>query len=149
MPVPITKADLVDRIGAGEVDRLSGGDDTVVTRIIAMAWDSMRSAGLNVFTPSSWDAMTAETLPGEARRHGVSDAVDLLYGGNAGAREDIGKKAEEARQWRSWLAADKVRCFDAVLERNDNREDGAGVTYKASERKFDRSTNDYFGVPRR
>jgi hypothetical protein len=146
----ILRADLEQRIGAAEVARYAKASgpaaDAPIAESIAMAWDAVRSAALNVFTPESWDAMTAETLPPEAKMHIVSHAVDILSAGN-NRPEQIEKKAEEARMWRSWLAGDTVRSFDVVLVRNDQREDGASVSYVAPARRFDRSVNDYFGIP--
>jgi hypothetical protein len=142
MAIPIVKADLEARIGAGEVARYSRGVDANVTAAIAEAWDSARSAGLNVFTPESWDALDSGTLPPEAKRHIVSDAIDLLSAGNNRTNGDfIEKKADEAKQWRAWLAGDTVRSFDAVLVRIETRDDDAGVEWRDRERLFPRGTN--------
>lgn len=149
MAIPIVKADLEARVGAGEVARYSHGHDAEVTEAIAQAWDSARSAALNYFTAASWDALTSGTLPPEAKRHLVSDAIDLLSAGSN--RPDyIGTKSEEAKEWRSWLAADRVRSFDAVLARRDDAaEDGGDVTYQLPARKFNREENDYWNIPER
>lgn len=130
----ITQADLEERVSTAEVARYSFGSSTKITDAIAEAEDKARSAALNVFTSESWDAMTAGTLPKEARQHIVSDAVDLLST-NLSRSDDIEKKATAAAQWRGWLAGDKVRCFDAILVKLD---DGvSAVSSKSRKRVFD------------
>jgi hypothetical protein len=140
--VVILRADLEQRLGAAEVARYAkaagAAGDAAVDEAIAMAWDSARSAGLNVFTPESWDAMDASTLPPEAKMHIVSHAADILSAGNK-RPEEIEKKAEEARLWRSFLAGDTVRSFDLVLTRIGEGEYDAGVVYTAKNRVFGRT----------
>jgi hypothetical protein len=147
MPNPaITKTDLEERLFAAEVGRFSGGSDEKVVSAIATAWDTVRSAALNVFTAESWDALTAETLPFEAKKHIVSDACEILSTGST-RDEQIEKNAEKAQQWRSWLVGDKVRCFDDVLTRLDAGDDH--VSFVVPCRKFDRRKNDYWTDPKR
>ena len=144
--IPITKTDLEERLFAAEVERFSGGSDEKVDNAIATAWDTFRSAALNVFTAESCDALTVETLPFEAKKHIVSDACEILSTGST--RDDqIEKNAEKAQQWRSWLVGDKVRCFDGVLTRIGDGDDH--VTFRVPDRKFDRCKNDYWTNPRR
>ena len=156
MAIPIDKPDLEARLGVDGLARYSlvsergqEAADKFVAECIAAAWDSARSAGTNIFTPESWDAMTADTLPPEAKRHIVSDACLLVAIGWSTRPEFLDTMAAEAKQWRSWLAGDTVRCFDAVLTRIEERTDGAGVTFQVPDRKFDRATNDYWNTPRR
>lgn len=133
MPL-IVEADLTARIGAAEVARFSRNTAANITGAIEQAESSVRSAALNIFTAESWAAMTAATLPPEAKRHIVSDAVDILSAGS-GRDEEITVKAEEARRWRSWLAGNKVRCFDGILVVQS-----AGVSYSTrAPRVFDRT----------
>jgi hypothetical protein len=135
---PIIKADLENRLGASEVQRYTLGDSTRVDRAIGDAWSTFRSEALNVWTAASVDALTAETLPGEAHRHIVSDACDILSTGSSrmGAAEEIAKKAEEARMWRIRVSRDEVRCFDGLLERVSGAEARDGVSYQAPARKL-------------
>ena len=110
----IAQADLETRVGAGEVTRWSRGVAGNITAAIAQAESKARSSALNVFTAASWNAMTSSTLPGEAKYHLVSDAVDILSAGS-GRPAEVQIKADEAKLWRSWLAGDTVRCFDGIL----------------------------------
>jgi len=154
MTIPIVKADLEARLGVAEVARFSMGviedvaNDANVDLAIAQAWDSARSAGLNVFTAASWDALTPSTLPPEAKLHIVSHACSILAAGST-SNPSLEKWAEEAAKWRGYLAGGKVWSFDGVLERIEALEDS--VSWQSPDRKFDRSTNDYYsaGGPRR
>lgn len=143
MSIPVTKTDLERRISAGEVSKFTRGDDNIVNSAIAQAWSKFRSEALNVWTPASVDALTAGTLPGEALYHIVSDACDVLSAGFA-RREEIEKKADEARLWRIRVARDQVRCFDEVLARITGAEDRDGVSYQTPARKLG-SPWDYTG----
>jgi hypothetical protein len=120
----ITQADLETRVGAAEVTRYSHGDGSQITSAIAQAESKARSAALNIFTAASWDAMTSATLPGEALYHIVSDAVDILSAGS-GRPNEIQAKADEAKLWRSWLAAGTVNAFDSVLTKTESSTGGA------------------------
>ena len=150
MAIPIVPDDVENRVGAAlAATWAKAAGPAAIVEAIAQSWDSARSAGLNVFTPESWDAMTAETLPPEAKLHIVSHACAILAAGNK-PPDYVEKAAAEATKWRSYLAGDTVRCFDGVLERIPERDNG--VTFKAPESRFfdrSRSGNDYFGVPRR
>lgn len=115
----ITQTDLINRLKLAEVVRYSGGTGTSpntgrVDDAIAKAESRMRSEAIKVFTPASWDALTAETCPDVAKIHLISDAVDLLSAGNTRA-DEIEKKADEARLFRIRIAKNDERCFDAVL----------------------------------
>jgi hypothetical protein len=149
--IPIALADLEQVIGVGEIARYSRGNNNTpneanVNEAIAKAWSSFRSAALNVFTPESVDALTAETLPAEAKLHVVNHAIAILsVGMNRPDRFDA--MNDEAAKWRGYLVADKVRSFDGVLQRSETFV--SGVTYSAPPRVFDRARNDYWRVPRR
>ena len=95
MSVPVTKADLETRLGAAEVKRFSRDVESNIAEALEIAWSKARSAALNVFTAESWDALTADTLPGEAKYHIVSDAADVLSAGNK-RPDEIQNKADEA-----------------------------------------------------
>lgn len=110
----ITEDDLDEYLGEGLVTVYKRGSATVVADKIAIGEDRMRSAGLNVFTAASWDAMTSATLPPEAKQYLVWDVGALLSSGS-NTKDFVQRNADEAAKWRSWLAADKVRCFDSVL----------------------------------
>lgn len=114
MTLPIQPVDLDARVGAAEVVRFSRNVPDNVDRAISDAWSVFRSEAGNVWTLDSIDALTPGALPGEARVHIVSHAVDLLAAGSAKDQEIV-NRAEDARQWRIRLARNQVRCFDGVL----------------------------------
>lgn len=119
----ITQTDLENRVGVAEVSRYSRANGNLVTSAIAQAESKARSSALNTFSAASWDAMTSSNLPGEALYHLVSDAVDILSAGS-GRPAEIQTKADEAKMWRSYLAGDTVRCFDAILTKNTSATGG-------------------------
>jgi hypothetical protein len=145
MSLPVVQSDLENRISVAEVARFSGGVQAKIDEAIAEAWGKARSAALNVFSPTSFDALTSSTLPAEAKSHIVSDALDILSSGKNRA-DDITKKADEARSWRSWVATDKVRCFDGILSRPSIVNGVKASTAAPSQSVFNRdNTNSKFG----
>jgi hypothetical protein len=112
----ISKADIAARISVAELDRYSRKSDEAIDRAIREAEAAARSAALNVWTAESWDALTAEQLPDDARAHIVSDAIDRLSA-TFERSDDIATRAQDAARWRGRVVADKERSFDAILER--------------------------------
>lgn len=118
-PYPAVQADLESRYGVAEIARWSKSetdtpDPAKVLDAIGQAWSAFDSAARNIFTAASINALTSETLPGEAKTHIVSHAIDILSAGSARDAE-IEKKAGEAKEWRAWLVGGTVRAFDDVL----------------------------------
>jgi hypothetical protein len=127
MSIPIVRADLVARIGEAEVVKYAkaAGDGSVSDRI-AEAWDSIRSAALNVFTADSFDALTVDTVPPEIRKHGVSLAIGGLVSG-MNHPDYLDEAADAAKTWLSYLAAGKVHYASEVLARITTRTGGSSA----------------------
>lgn len=138
MAVPIVQIDLDARIGEAEVDRYAkaAGDGSVTARI-AEAWDMIRSAALNIFTPASFDALTAATIPPEMRKHAVSLAVAFLASGSKHP-DYLDTAAADAKQYLSFLAAGTVHYSSDVLVLVSSSTGGPRARVGApSSRKFD------------
>ncbi len=114
MPVPDFTTDLEARLGVAEVQRFARQSLTRVDEVNAEAWAKFRSAALRVYTAASIDALTAETIPVDAKGYIVSDMADIISAGQARAA-DIQVKADAATLWRSRVATHNERGLDEVL----------------------------------
>ena len=145
MPIPVTQAGLEEKFGRSLVfERYGQQNQEKIQDALETAWDTFVSAAVNLFTRESIDALTEQTLPKEARRHILSHAFVVLADGNS--EDDRVRRADESsKQWRAFLVADRVRCFDEVLVRRD-ASTGDGVSFQAPDRRL---AKDIFGIPRR
>jgi hypothetical protein len=149
MTLPIVRTDVYGRIGEALALTYAKADGAAgVDARIAEAWDSVRSAALNHFTAASFDALTADTVPPEARRHIISLAAAALASGS-NHPDYIDAAADEAKQWRSFLAGGTVRCFDDILSSTATTSGGAQARVGAPTARVFDSTDTRGGLRRR
>lgn len=148
MPATIvTDAEIVAFAVRSGSTGFSGPD---VTAANLRTTDRIRQAALNQYTAESFESLTPGTAPDEMRDHALALALGILTKADAQRGENITAAYDEAVRWLGFVVAGRTHYDespDAVLVKNEIAE--SGVSYKAPERKFDRSKNDYWGIPRR
>lgn len=156
MPLTLTTwARLSERVrGDTRLGHYSGGETSGshpnVTAAITAASDMFRSAAVNRYTEASIDALTSETIPGEAQYHIESLVLGILTGSDEVQPETIAKAADLARQWLGFLAGGSAHV-EGLTPLSSATAGGSGsgsVRYAAPEsREFDRdSTNQRFAA---
>lgn len=130
MPAELTTRE--ELINYAKLAGVPGYTDAQYDEANAGALDAIRQAGLNDYTPASFEALTPTNAPAEMRDHARALALHILTKANAGRPPSIGTANERAEQWLKFLSGGSTHYDESPGAVLVKRSSGSGATVRLS-----------------